>query len=622
MRANEGGKMANILDYFDEYGAVGFAEKGFSAADALVLCQLAYLDLADVVPEGGVGVSVADASRRYFRLHDAEEIYGAAGFMPQLTPFVLQKMAAGRRFGEARLSRFEEHFDAAAHCQFAAYTAELGDGSAFVAFRGTDDTLVGWREDFLLGAGTVPAQLDALAYLGRVGEELGGKLLRVGGHSKGGNLAVYASAKCDVRVQGRILGVFDCDGPGFVKEVLGRRDLAPIRKRMQRIVPEYCVVGSLFHRGKPDLVVKSSETGISQHSALSWQIEGGEFVRAEKVCAEARRVDGVLAMWMGGVGDRGDRDEFVNAAFDALESVGLRSFTELTDINPAQLRKLIAATSRLDARNRRIVEELLVALVGNGVEEAVKPLVKHAGAIGGKRTTGEEDVNGSNGAGDTDAGADGPGFADEPSDETGFEPSIKEMNVWRRRAAMNRRRMDAWALTNKLATNAKIRGIVLLVGGIALMGSADSVHPLVPIAIMVACAVHAATLLVRYVREKRQGGADLVDVAVGSVLGIAAIAFLVFQGALTVTFNLLVGGAALLYGIYLLRAAVRTRAQEGRVPVVDWLWCAAALVLGMVVLLNPSQVIGPVSFAMGVFAALQGLMDLARAFDVEARVRE
>ena len=590
--------MASILDYLDEYGDIDFGEKEFSAVDALVLCQLAYLDLAGVVPEGEDGVLVADASKRYFRLHDAEEIYGATGFMPQLTPFVLQRMAAGRRFGSARLSRFEEHFDAGVHCQFAAYTAELGDGSAFVAYRGTDDTLVGWREDFLLGAGTVPAQLDALAYLDRAGSSLGGKLLRVGGHSKGGNLAVYASAKCGVRVQGRILAVYDCDGPGFVKEVLGRHDLAPIRRRIQRTVPEYCVVGSLLHRDKPDVVVRSSETGIAQHSALSWQVEDGEFVQAEKVCAEARRVDGVLAMWMSGVIDRKDRDEFVNAAFDALESVGLRSFTELTDLNPLQLKRLVAAAASLDAKNRRIVEDLLISLVSNGVEETVAPLVQAPSA-------GEEDFE------------DGGAEAAEPDPE----PSLEKMDAWRRRAAMRRRRIDAWALATKLATNGKFRGGVLLAGGIALMGSADSVHPLVPIAIMVACAVHAATLLVRYARERRQGGADLVDVAMGTVLGVAAVIFLVFQGVLTVTFNLVVGVAALLYGLYLLRSAVQMRAREGRTPVVSWLWCAAALVLGIAVLLNPSQVIGPVSVAVGVFAALRGLVDLACTFDVEARLR-
>lgn len=175
--------MATILDYLDEHGDTSFAEEAFCEVDALVLSQLAYLDLDGVVPAMGENdfVRLHRAAQVFFRIHTKDEIYGAGGLASPLTPFVLQKMAEGQRFGGARLMSYESCLEEGRHEQFCALVIDLGaDVGLFVAFRGTDDTLLGWREDFEMSFDVVASQRDALAYLELIAEQNPQRLLYVG----------------------------------------------------------------------------------------------------------------------------------------------------------------------------------------------------------------------------------------------------------------------------------------------------------------------------------------------------------------------------------------------------------------------------------------------------------
>ena len=284
--------MADILDYLDWYGDVPLEAVPFNEVDNVVLAQLSYCALEGVVPtvaEGGT-VTMAEAAERFLEVNGKEQIYGWAGVVSPYTVLLPQKLAAGRRFRDARLGRLHARLDARSGEQLCVFHVGLSDGSTYVTFRGTDDTVVGWREDFEMTYDVVPSQTDAATYLDVTCGDVPAPIM-VGGHSKGGNLAVYGAAMCGEAVRGKVSVIWNNDGPGFDPEVLPEESIAPVRDRIRTYVPEFDVVGQLLSVGEPTKVVASDERGVMQHSALSWQVLGPSFVESPGILPEARAVN-------------------------------------------------------------------------------------------------------------------------------------------------------------------------------------------------------------------------------------------------------------------------------------------------------------------------------------------
>lgn len=375
----EGGAMANMLDYLDWRGDLTLAQDPFNEVDSLVLCQLSYCDLKGIVPAPGErgSVSVATAARRFDEAHAQEATAPDAigGFSP-LTPEPLRHMAASRRFRHATLSRYDELLDDEMGEQFAAICVRLDDKSTYVAFRGTDDTFTGWREDFSMSFTVVGSQERALTYLEAVRRSVRGPL-RVGGHSKGGNLAVFAAARSGWATRRRIVDVWCHDGPGFVDGTLDARALEAIEPRIRRFVPEFCVVGQMLGlRGKP-AVVASATSAIMQHSALNWQVMGNRFVRRPAIDEGALRFGKVFNEAVSSH-DPAWRQRFTDAFFAAL-SAGGSSTTEVFAGAPGSYMRIARAYSDMEPDIREAANQVLGSLFG---ESFAKALAASGGPVG------------------------------------------------------------------------------------------------------------------------------------------------------------------------------------------------------------------------------------------------
>ena len=207
--------MANILEYLDWRGDLTLSERPFNEVDNLILAEICYLDFSGFVPAGfqTQQVTLQAAASAYFAAHPETNM---GVLVPDQIPVLVEHAAKTARFGDIRLLGYVNRIDEETQTQFSALTMLLPDGSAYVAFRGTDDTIVGWKEDFNMAfTPEIPAQKYAAEYLRQVSGTLPFRPLLVGGHSKGGNLAVYASVFCGQEVQKRILAVYNNDGPGF-----------------------------------------------------------------------------------------------------------------------------------------------------------------------------------------------------------------------------------------------------------------------------------------------------------------------------------------------------------------------------------------------------------------------
>ena len=346
--------MANLLDYLDWRGDLLLSQSPFNEVDNLVLAELSFVDFKGIVPAPGEGESVplqAAAKAFFARVPEGEKI-DMGVLVPDAIPDMLQKMAGARRFRDMKLNCFVDWLNVGKGEQFAALTVETGDGALYLSFRGTDDTLAGWKEDFNLACmPEVPAQKKDVQYVKGVARQFPRKKLRLGGHSKGGNLAVYAGVFSPAAIQRRIAGVWSNDGPGFHEEILELPQHRRIEDRIHSIVTKSSVVGMLLEHEEAYTVVDSDQLGFLQHDGFSWQVKGDHFVTLRQVSRQAHLSDLELRTWVHGMPVE-QRENFVNALFDVLTASGAVTLTDLKADHFKAVGAAVKAMKDLDKETR------------------------------------------------------------------------------------------------------------------------------------------------------------------------------------------------------------------------------------------------------------------------------
>lgn len=305
----------NVLSYITWRGDIGLDARPFSAVDALVLSCFVYIDFKNVVPDSDKTITVKEASEKYFSSSEPHESNGIR------YQSLLKMMASSTRFGNALLSNFS--FILNDKTQFCAMKIKMDDGTNFIAFRGTDDTIVGWKEDFEISFKTTPAQKAAAEYLKKLLKD-NDETYILGGHSKGGNLAEYALFSLDNKQRERISAVYTFDSPGLSKRV------SEIQPKIHRFVPEFSIIGRLFEpkEGLKATIVVSDRDKLAQHDPMSWQITGSEFVTSNHATPQARLYNQMINEWIEQASPA-EREALTNDLFDSLAASGATKITEL-----------------------------------------------------------------------------------------------------------------------------------------------------------------------------------------------------------------------------------------------------------------------------------------------------
>lgn len=351
--------MADLFDYLRWRGDLAFSGVPVSPVDALIFSALVYLDMQGIVPETLEGsVTLQAAAQAFLQLPDAENRVRTKNDLS-----LLQAAAGSPRFQNVRLAFYRSSFIPEEETQFAAMAFLPEDGTAFLAFRGTDYSLVGWKEDFNMSfQDSVPAQRKAAQYTisfaaGFIGQ------LRLGGHSKGGNLAVYAGAKLPLGVQNRIIAVYNLDGPGFTDSLMGNQGYLQLVPRIHTYIPESSVIGILLEHEEPYTVIKSRQVSILQHELYSWEIMGGDFISLDEISAGSRFADQTIKNWIADM-DQEQRSIFVDTLFELLSAGGATQVHDL--LNPKSILAFFRTLRKNEKTQKLLTTEMIELLKAAG----------------------------------------------------------------------------------------------------------------------------------------------------------------------------------------------------------------------------------------------------------------
>lgn len=329
-----------MLDYLTWRGDLSLSQDHFNTIDGLILSSLSYVDFEAVVP--GLGerkITIEEASKKFFEIHSEEELAQDKSFI-RFGPSLLRALAESGRFKDAYLLNYVNDTDISREIQFAAIEIDTSDGESFISFRGTDDTIIGWKEDFNLSFMTVPAEDEAAIYLKNVMEGRTNRI-RIGGHSKGGHLAVYSAVASDADLRSRIDTIYNFDGPGFNHEAMESEQFKNVQPRIIKVIPESSIVGRLLENTTEPKVVKSTELGIMQHDPLSWQLEGKSFVTCDFPDKISNLFDETMTTWLGEMTFE-DRKVFVDELFSVFEASGCENLSMLTKVGVKGTKAMIS----------------------------------------------------------------------------------------------------------------------------------------------------------------------------------------------------------------------------------------------------------------------------------------
>lgn len=347
--------MADLFDYLHWRGDLSFSQVPPGPVDALIFSALSYLTFGgSVAAHPDIPITLRDASEEFFREPDQSD---RCRVKTDLS--LLMAAAETERFGNTRLIQFRDILIPEEDTQFAAITFLLDNRTAFLAFRGTDYSLAGWKEDFNMSfQESVPAQRLAVEYTRDIARRFAIPLY-LGGHSKGGNLAVFAGVKSDSAIRKRICEIYNHDGPGFTDYVMKDPAYLEIVPRIRTIIPQSSVIGMLLEHEEPYTVIKSKQIGLLQHDFYSWELDGPEFVPMEEVTGSSKFLDMTIKSWFSGMTGE-ERNEIVDAVFDLLSIGGANCVFDI--IHPKNVRAYLR-TLATDGKLRKKLSDEFLSLI-------------------------------------------------------------------------------------------------------------------------------------------------------------------------------------------------------------------------------------------------------------------
>ena len=334
--------MKNFLDYLQDNNKT-FKESSFNNIDSLILAYLSYFHFPNTLTK----LKDLDISKTTKVEKNREFI---------------KRVITSNRYKDIESCFYVEDTNDLIEKQFSAITFLLPNNTMYISFRGTDSTLTGWKEDFNMAFMLpVPAHKEALNYVEKITKLIPRKFY-IGGHSKGGNLAVYAGCNLSNNISTRIIKIYSHDGPGFIKEFLTTSNYQSIKDKIEKIVPSSSIIGMLLYTNENYKIIKSSARGILEHDPFSWIINGNNFIILKKLSDGTVFTNKVINDFLSSLSKK-EREIFIDSLFTVLKSTNLTTLDEISKNFIVKLPNILIAIYKLDDVNKKYIIKTIKALI-------------------------------------------------------------------------------------------------------------------------------------------------------------------------------------------------------------------------------------------------------------------
>lgn len=352
--------MGTIIDYLKEYGDYTFEKRPMNEVDSLVLCQFSYLKFDGIVPD--VSEDKPFVTIKYLDIYQDKEKLFADERYKEENMALFAGMLNSARYGSLKMNYYVNLIEPERETQFSAITYILEDQTVYLAYRGTDETIIGWKEDFNLAfSEPVQGQLYSVEYMKAVARKFS-KEFYVGGHSKGGNFAVFAAMNCGPEIQKRIVKVFSHDGPGFRPEIRERGQYEKIADKIVRIIPHSSLVGMLLGAHEDGYIVVESKTfGLLQHDPYTWLVKDDAFVKAKDIYKSRRFMDDALNEWILSLDDE-HIHSFVDTLYEVVSASQAATLIDFTADWKKSMLAVVGAIKGLDTETAGMMKKIVVSL--------------------------------------------------------------------------------------------------------------------------------------------------------------------------------------------------------------------------------------------------------------------
>lgn len=347
--------MPNIFDFLNWRGDLSLSCLPLCDVDYLVFCRLAYMPFENIVGSfDEKAVQLNDAAE--YILSDNEKI---KKFPMENDITLLKSIAASERYKYINVYGYVNSFSALSEKQFSATSFVLPDSTVLVSFRGTDGSLVGWKENLNMAfSEQVPAQREAVEYLAKSASYYSFPL-RVCGHSKGGNLALYSSAFCPYEVQSRIIEARNLDGPGFSKNIISSEEFSNILDRTKTYLPQSSVIGMLLEHCEDFIVVCSTSLGLGQHDLYTWEVMRNGFIELNSLTNSSKFIDETIDEWLSGLNNY-KREKLVDGIYAILKASKGQTLDDV--LKGKNTLNILKSLRRLERETREVMSEAFILL--------------------------------------------------------------------------------------------------------------------------------------------------------------------------------------------------------------------------------------------------------------------
>lgn len=344
--------MPNIIDYLKLRGDLSFNQTDIEEVDKIILSRFSYLPFKEINLDKKETIESISNKMRNLEIKK---------FIWKDDKKFIEELGKTKRYKELIISDYKEILDIEAQKQFAAVTIWLPNRYKYISFRGTDMSLVGWKEDFNMSfMKDIPSQLEAVTYLNDIGRKYRGKLI-LGGHSKGGNLAIYSAIFCKDRIKKKIVNIINADGPGFDKSVISSDNYKKIVDKIDTYIPQSSVVGRLLEHEDEYEIIQSTQKGIMQHDIFSWQVNEGNLVRIKSLTKDSQIINASLKNWLKSTTIE-QRERFVNVIYEIILAAEAEYISDFKIDIPKRIKNIINTYKAISTEERKEIEKVMKIL--------------------------------------------------------------------------------------------------------------------------------------------------------------------------------------------------------------------------------------------------------------------